>query len=180
MRNLLFLLLFVIVSCGSKTGKEFFFKVDDLKVPDVATNSVKIQKIKMYYLSNSRKDQNNLCFTIKLEDKEIKEQIDRINFKLFHEGSGFEYISMFPPSISEEETIFICFSQDYMKKTKLDSIISSMEEIRIKDKIEITKDIIRNLELYLYYDDNDSIHVTLNKDVLFSFFLRDKSMAEVY
>lgn len=180
MRDLLFLLIFVFASCGSKSGKEFYFKVDDLKVPDVAINSVKIQKVKMYYLSNSRKDQNNLCFTIKFEDKEIKEQIDRIKFKLFHGGSRFEYISMFPPSISEEETIFICFSQNYMKKTKLDFIISSMEKVRTKDKIEITKDIIRNLELYLYYDDNDSIHVPLDKDVLFSFFLRDKSMTKVY
>lgn len=180
MRNLKFLLLFIIVSCGSKPGKEFFFKIDGLEKNNEVSNLVKIEKVKVYYLSNNRKDQNSICFLIKVAEKEIKEQMTEMKFKLFYEKSSFEYISMFPPLISDEETIFICFSQDYMNKTKLDSIISSMEDVRTKDKIEITRDIIRNLELYFYQDLNDSINIVLDSDALFSLYLRDKSMMNIY
>lgn len=60
------------------------------------------------------------------------------------------------------------------------TIISSMEEVRTKDKIGITKDIIRNLDLYLFYDGNDSIRIPLDKNALFSFYLYDKSMKNVF
>ncbi len=181
MRNFLLLsgLLFFI-SCGNKTGKEYFFKVNHLPQRNDNSRLLSIQKVTMFYLSNSRKDMNNICFNIKINESKIKDDIRNIRFRLFHNNSGFEYISMFPPTVSEEETIYICFNHYRMEGTRFDSIVNSMEKVSTKEKIKITKGIIRNIDLYLYLDDNDSIRIPLDRNAKFSFYLRDKSMMNVY
>ncbi|WP_430614778.1 hypothetical protein [Flavobacterium sp. JP2137] len=179
MRNLvLFFVCVLYLSCGNKTGEEFFFQVENLSSKDF--DLLEIKKVKLYYLSNLRKDKNSLCFEIKIYNSQIRSQIKTTDFSLFYAENKFEYIAMFPPAVSAEDTVFICFSQDEMRGAKLDSIFNSMEKVHTNKKIQITKDIIKDVKLYLYFENKDSIAVPLSEKTLFSFYLRDKSMMNVY
>ncbi|WP_430614128.1 hypothetical protein [Flavobacterium sp. JP2137] len=180
MKNLVLLSMFFFISCGSKTGEEFFFKVDSLPLKNDYSELLYVQDVTMFYLNKNRKDKNSICFTVKIDQSSIKNQFENIRFRLFHGKNSYEYVSMFPPTVSEEDTVFICFSQDEMEGTKLDSIINSMEEVYTNEKIRITKYIIKDVKLYLYFENKDSTAVPLSKKTLFSFYLRDKSMLDVY
>ena len=178
--RILFLMyvLSLFISCGSSTGEEFAFTVSDL--PQAKVNSkLLVNKSTMYYLSSSRKDMNNICFDIKISDSNLKEQIKNGSFRLLHNGNRFEHVSMFPPTVSEEGTVYICFYHYRMEATKLDSVVNSMENVSTTEKIRITRDVIREVELYFYLNDKDSILIPMDSNTNFSFYLRDKSMMNV-
>lgn len=179
MRILLLIYVFsLFISCGSSTGEEFSFTVSDL--PQAKINSkLLVNKSTMYFLSSSRKDMNNICFDIKINDSNLKEQIKNSSFRLLHNGNRFEHVSMFPPMVSEEGTVYICFHHYRMEGTKFDSVVNSMENVSTTGKIKITRDLIREVELYFYLNDNDSILVPMDSNTNFSFYLRDKSMMNV-
>lgn len=177
---MLFFVCFLFLSCGNKTGEEFFFQVENLPSKVVDSSLLEIKKVKLYYLSNLRKDKNSICFEIKIYNSQIRSQINTTDFSLFYSESKFEYIAMFPPTVSPEDTVFICFSQDEMRGTKLDSIFNSMEKVHTNEKIQITKDIIKDIKLYLYFKNKDSIAVPFSEKTLYSFYLHDKSMLDVY
>ena len=95
MRIVVFMyLFFLLISYGGSTGEEYFFTVSDL--PQAKVNSkLLVNKSTMYYLSSSRKDMNNICFNIKINDSNLKEQIKNSSFRLLHNGNRFNICRFF-------------------------------------------------------------------------------------
>jgi|SRR5690554_1179057 len=172
MKIKIILLVISFISCISCVKeKEVFFNVNNRFNNVNSNDSLYIKKLTIYYDSKDTIDGNCLCFDILLNNH-IAKNIEKSSFNIFYKKNKYKYISMFPPTVSEINTIYLCFFQSDLNNTEVDNLFDSINKTDEKGKILLAKKIINNISLVLNYNKKDSLLIPFDQSTQYSLYGR--------
>ena len=166
---LLVISFMLCISCVKE--KEVFFNINNQlnKVDNI--DSIYIKKFTIYYDSKDTIDGNCFCFDVLLNNH-ISKNIEKSSFNIFYKKNKYEFISMFPSTVSEKNTIYLCFFQSDMNNTVVDNLFDSINKTDEEGKILLAKKTINNISLMLNYNEKDSLLIPFDQSTQYSLYGR--------
>ena len=166
---LILIILITYISCSE--NKEIFFNVSNRFNKINSKDSLYINKFTIYYDSKDTIDGNCFCFDILLNNH-IAKNIEKSDFNFFIGKNKYELMSMFPPSVSEKNTIYLCFFQSDMNNTVVDNLFDSIYKTNEEGKILLAKRIINKIALVLNCTEKYSLLISFNQSTQYSLYGR--------
>lgn len=166
---LLVISFMLCISCVKE--KEVFFNVNNQLNKVDSIDSLYIKEFTIYYDPKDSNGRNCFCFDILLNNH-IAKNIGKSDFNFFIEKNKYELMSMFPPTVSEKNTIFLCFYQGDMSNIIVDNLFDSINKTDEEGKILLAKKIINNISLVLNYNKKDSLLIPFDQSTQYSLYGR--------